>query len=82
MSLDVDMSEMSEELLSVSPVNHTLFADTPAGNSALETYLAEKIFVSSIILDIFCILSGSGPVVQHYCHGLNISIHIIFNKNI
>ena len=45
LSFDVDeLSDMPEEMLSVSTVNHTLFAD-PAGNSALEAYLTDKIFV-------------------------------------
>ena len=45
LSFDVDeLSDMPEEMLSVSTVNHTLFAD-PVGNTALEAYLTDKIFV-------------------------------------
>lgn len=45
LSFDVDeLADMPEEMLSVSTVNHTLFAD-PVGNTALEAYLTHKIFV-------------------------------------
>ncbi len=45
LSFDVEeLSDMPEEMLSVSSVNHTLFAD-PVGNAALEAYFVDKIFV-------------------------------------
>ena len=66
LSFDVDeLSDMPEEMLSVSTVNHTLFAD-PAGNNALEAYLTDKIFVRIKFVEVFpCVTVVYYETFQH-----------------